>query len=94
MWQRLGTEVTLVEFLANIGGVGIDLEAAKTLQRLLTKQGLKFKVNTKVTSATKDGGVIKVDVEDMKKGKTSQVQRRTLAGENHSVDRSCIGGPG
>ena len=43
------------------------------LQRSLTKQGLKFKVNTKVTSAKHDGDNIKVTIEDMKKGKTSEV---------------------
>ena len=36
---KLLTQVTAVEFLDNIGGLGIDLEIAKTLQRSLTKQG-------------------------------------------------------
>ena len=65
--------MTLVEFLGFIGGVGIDMEIAKTLQRSLTKQGLKFKLNTKVISAARDGGNIKVTVEDTKKGKSSEV---------------------
>jgi dihydrolipoamide dehydrogenase len=74
VWSRLGSQVTLVEFLGNIGGVGIDLEIAKTLQRSLTKQGLKFLVQTKVTSATKQGGTIKVVTEDAKKpGSTQEV---------------------
>ena len=48
MWGRLGAEVTVVEFLGSIGGVGIDQDTAKNFQRLLQKQGIKFKLNTKV----------------------------------------------
>ncbi|KAF7309590.1 Dihydrolipoyl dehydrogenase [Mycena indigotica] len=53
VWSRLGSEVTVVEFLGNIGGMGIDGEVAKQFQRLLAKQGIKFKLGTKVTSAVK-----------------------------------------
>ena len=73
VWSRLGAQVTLVEFLGNIGGFGIDLEVAKTLQRSLTKQGLKFLLQTKVVGATRDGSNIKVSIEDMKKGKQEEV---------------------
>ena len=73
VWSRLGSEVTLIEFLGNIGGVGIDLEVAKTLQRSLTKQGLKFKLLTKVLSATKADSTITVVAEDMKKNKQEEV---------------------
>lgn len=66
VWSRLGAEVTAVEFLNSIGGVGIDGEVAKTFQKVLTKQGIKFKLGTKVTSAQKTGGAIKVNVEDVK----------------------------
>ena len=69
VWSRLGSQVTLVEFLGNIGGVGIDLEVAKTLQRILTKQGLKFKLGTKVLSANKSSDKIEVNVEAAKGGK-------------------------
>ena len=74
MWHRLGAEVTLVEFLGNIGGLGIDLEIAKNLQRVLQKQGLKFKIGTKVTSATKDGSTIKVSTETLKNNKVEEVR--------------------
>ncbi|XP_072922041.1 dihydrolipoyl dehydrogenase, mitochondrial isoform X2 [Hemitrygon akajei] len=61
VWQRLGSEVTAIEFLGHVGGIGIDMEISKNFQRILQKQGLKFKLNTKVTAATKraDG---KIDV--------------------------------
>jgi len=77
VWSRLGAQVTLVEFLGNIGGFGIDLEVAKSLQRTLTKQGLKFLLQTKVTGATKQGNNIKVNIEDMKKGKQEEVRLLT-----------------
>lgn len=65
--------MTLVEFLGHVGGLGIDMEISKTIQRSLTKQGLKFKLNTKVTSAANQGGKIKVNLEDAKDGKKEQV---------------------
>lgn len=39
VWQRLGAEVTVIEFLGHAGGMGIDMEVAKVFQRTLTKQG-------------------------------------------------------
>ncbi|KAJ8918622.1 hypothetical protein NQ315_013128 [Exocentrus adspersus] len=66
VWSRLGAEVTAVEFLPTIGGVGIDGEVAKSFQKILTKQGLQFKLSTKVTGAEKSGGIIKVSIEDAK----------------------------
>ncbi|XP_025106514.1 dihydrolipoyl dehydrogenase, mitochondrial-like isoform X2 [Pomacea canaliculata] len=78
VWSRLGAEVTLVEFLGHVGGLGIDMEISKTIQRSLTKQGLKFKLNTKVTSAANQGGKIKVNLEDAKDGKKEQLDCDTL----------------
>ena len=64
----------MIEFLNNVGGVGIDLEVAKSLQRYLTKQGIKFQLQTKVLSAVKQGEKIMVTSEDMKKGKKDEVR--------------------
>lgn len=52
--------------MPTIGGMGIDGEVSKTLQKILTKQGLKFKLSTKVTSAARQGNDIVVSVEDAK----------------------------
>ena len=49
-----------------IGGLGIDGEIAKSFQRILTKQGLSFKLGTKVMGAQKSGGKITVSVENAK----------------------------
>ena len=41
VYARLGTQVTVVEYLDAITP-GMDVEVAKTFQKILTKQGLKF----------------------------------------------------
>merc|ERR1719249_300647 len=67
VWSRLGSQVTAVEFLGHVGGMGIDMDISKQFQRIMTKQGLKFKLNTKVTGAKKEaGGKITVSVEGVK----------------------------
>ena len=50
VWRRLGAQVTVVEFLDRITP-GVDAEVAKTFQRSLTKQGIVFKLSSKVTGA-------------------------------------------
>merc|ERR1740130_817085 len=50
VWRRLGTEVTVVEFLDHITP-GLDSEIATTFHRVLKKQGMKFKMSTKVAGA-------------------------------------------
>src|SRR6476660_1376202 len=49
VWNRLGSEVTILEFLPRIA-LGFDLEASNLLQRALTAQGIKFHLETKVGS--------------------------------------------
>lgn len=75
VWQRLGAEVTAVEFLGHVGGMGIDGEVSKNFQRSLTKQGFKFLLNTKVMGASQNGSTITVEVEGAKDGKKQTVRR-------------------
>ena len=57
VWRRLGAKVTVVEFLDRITP-GADAEIAKTLQRTFAKQGMVFKLGSKVTGASAtDSGV-------------------------------------
>ncbi|KAH8831415.1 dihydrolipoamide dehydrogenase [Flagelloscypha sp. PMI_526] len=74
VWSRLGAEVTVVEFLNGIGGVGIDEEVAKQFQRTLAKQGIKFKLGTKVTAAEKKDGKVILSTEAAKDGKTDSLE--------------------
>src|SRR5207247_8109945 len=55
VWNRLGSEVTLLEFLPRIA-LGFDLELSNLLQRLLTAQGMTFHLETKVTGVNVDNG--------------------------------------
>ena len=57
VWRRLGSEVTVVEYLDRVLP-GMDGEVGKQFQRILTKQGIAFKLSTKVTGVAggKKGG--------------------------------------
>lgn len=68
VYKRLGSKVTVVEFLPSIGGVGIDGEVAKEMQRLLKKQGMTFMMDTKVTSVEKVGSGLKITAEPVAGG--------------------------
>ena len=62
VWHRLGAEVTVVEFLDRILP-GMDGEIAKQFQRILEKQGFKFKLGAKVTGVDTSGKTLKASVE-------------------------------
>ncbi|MFP6711235.1 MAG: dihydrolipoyl dehydrogenase [Rhodospirillales bacterium] len=65
VWQRLGAEVEVVEFL-DVCLAGSDAEVSKIAQRSLKKQGIKFKMKSKVTGAktTKSGVTLTVEPRD------------------------------
>mmetsp|Transcript_17006 Transcript_17006/g.18938 ORF Transcript_17006/g.18938 Transcript_17006/m.18938 type:complete len:501 (+) Transcript_17006:17-1519(+) len=70
VWKRFGAEVTCVELMDDIAA-GADKEIAKTFKQSLTKQGMKFMMQTKVLSANKQAdGNYKLEVEN-KKGEKS-----------------------
>jgi dihydrolipoamide dehydrogenase len=55
VWNRLGSEVTMLEFLPRIA-IGFDLELSNLLQRLLTAQGITFHLETKVSAVKVENG--------------------------------------
>jgi dihydrolipoamide dehydrogenase len=67
VWRRLGSKVTVVEFLDRITP-GMDAETAKTFQRSLTKQGVEFKLGAKVTGATASKKGVSLTVEPVAGG--------------------------
>lgn len=73
VWSRLGAEVIAVEFMETIGGAGIDIEVSKTFQKVLTKQGLKFLLGTKVLGAQRSGNNVTVSVENAKSGEKQDI---------------------
>src|SRR5262249_45009859 len=54
VWRRLGSEVLVVEFLDRILP-GMDLDVARNFQRILQKQGIAFKLSSKVTAIDSSG---------------------------------------
>ncbi len=62
VWHRLGAKVTVVEFLDRITP-GMDLEVARQFQRLLSRQGLGFKLGTKVTEIDQSGDRLVITTE-------------------------------
>lgn len=61
VWRRLGSEVQVIEYLDRITP-GIDNEVSKQFQKILEKQGIQFKLASKVTSA-KAGKQVELSVE-------------------------------
>jgi dihydrolipoamide dehydrogenase len=55
VWNRLGSEVTILEFLPRIA-LGFDLELSNLLQRSLTAQGITFHLETKVSAVKVENG--------------------------------------
>ena len=72
VWSRLGAEVTVIEYLDRILP-GMDGELSKQTQRLLTKQGLTFRLSTKVTSAVPGEAGITLTVEPAAGGTSETV---------------------
>jgi len=73
VWHRLGSEVTVVEYLDRLVP-GMDGEIGKTFERVLGKQGLKFRLSTKVTSAVREGDTVKLTVEPAAGGDPEMIE--------------------
>ncbi len=67
VWRRLGAKVTVVEFLDCVLP-GMDAEISKQMQRILTKQGLEFRLSCKVTGAKSTKSGVKINVESVTGG--------------------------
>jgi len=60
VWSRLGSKVTVVEYLDFITP-GMDREISNEFKKILTKQGIQFKLNNKVTTVTNIKNKVVVD---------------------------------
>src|SRR5438270_1238113 len=72
VWRRLGSQVTVIEFLDRIVP-GVDTEVANQFQRLLERQGIAFRLSSKVTAVEKAKSGLKVSVEPAKGGERDVV---------------------
>jgi dihydrolipoamide dehydrogenase len=73
VWRRLGAEVQVVEFLDRILP-GMDLDVARSTQRILAKQGMAFNLSSKVTGVARNGAGHKVSVEPASGGAATTVE--------------------
>ena len=73
VWARLGAKVTVVEFLDRLVP-GMDSEVAKSFQRILGKQGMEFKLSTKVTGAKTTKAGVTLTVEPAKGGDAEEIK--------------------
>lgn len=73
VWRRLGSQVTVVEFLDRICP-GLDEETGKTLQRSLAKQGMSFKLGSKVTAAVVTDAGVELSIEPASGGEAQMLQ--------------------
>ncbi|HXD45640.1 MAG TPA: dihydrolipoyl dehydrogenase [Pseudolabrys sp.] len=73
VWRRLGAKVTVVEFLDGVLP-GMDGEVRKQSQRLFEKQGMTFKLSSKVTAVDTLGKTLKAAVEPAKGGASETIE--------------------
>jgi dihydrolipoamide dehydrogenase len=68
VWGRFGTEIEVVEYLDKVTPT-MDAEVSRNFQRILEKQGFKFRLSTKVVSVKKEKNGAAVEVESVSDGK-------------------------
>jgi dihydrolipoamide dehydrogenase len=82
VWRRLGSEVVVVEFLDRILA-GMDLEIGRQFQRILGKQGMQFRLSSKVTKVERQKGGARVAIEPAAGSQNS-------SGEAETVDADVV----
>ena len=73
LWSRLGSEVTVIEYLDFITP-GMDREISKEFEKILTKQGIKFKLSSKVTSIKDNSNLVSVEFINNKTSKKEKAE--------------------
>ncbi len=73
VWRRVGAKVTCVEFLDQILP-GFDDDVRKEANKIFKKQGIEFKLGTKVTGVKVDGGKATLTVEPAKGGTAETIE--------------------
>jgi len=77
VWQRLGTKVTVIEFMDRILPT-MDMEISKEMKKILTKQGMEFKLATKVTKAETGKGKVTLTLEAAAGGNAEKMEVETV----------------
>ena len=73
VWSRLGSEVTVIEYLDHITP-GMDREISNEFKKILIKQGISFKMESKVNSVKNEGSKVKINYTDIKSSKEETLE--------------------
>jgi len=73
VWRRLGAQVTVVEFLDQILP-GFDGDVRKEANKIFKKQGLEFRLSTKVTNAERQGDTVTLTLEPAAGGTAETIE--------------------
>ncbi|MDB2353410.1 dihydrolipoyl dehydrogenase [Candidatus Pelagibacter bacterium] len=73
VWSRLGSDVTVIEYLDYITP-GMDKEISNEFQKILTKQGIKFKMGSKVESLNSNGNLVIIKYKNVKDSKEELIE--------------------
>ena len=71
VWSRLGSKVTVFEYLEYITP-GMDREISNEFKKILTKQGINFKMGSKVSSVKNIGDIVSINYTDIKNSKNEK----------------------
>ena len=71
VWSRLGSKVTVFEYLEYITP-GMDREISNEFKKILTKQGINFKMGSKVSSVKNIGNIVSINYTDIKNSKNEK----------------------
>lgn len=77
VWSRLGTKVTVVEYLDRILP-GMDNEISKEMLKILKKSGMEFKLSTKVNSAKAGKSDVELELESAKGGDKEKIKSEVV----------------
>jgi dihydrolipoamide dehydrogenase len=73
VWSRLGSDVTVIEYLDFITP-GMDREVSNEFQKILTKQGIKFKMGSKVNAVSSKGSSVTINYTDIKNSREEKIE--------------------
>ena len=73
VWSRLGSDVTVIEYLDFITP-GMDREISNEFQKILSKQGIKFKMGSKVNTVSRKGDTLTINYTDIKNSKEEKIE--------------------
>ena len=73
VWSRLGSDVTVIEYLDHITP-GMDKEISNEFKKILIKQGIKFKMGSRVNKVESSGSSVSINYTDLKSSKDETLE--------------------